>query len=67
MHDFTAKTQLSYLYYSKERLLDGEFICIVDFSENYTIVQQNEVHAAHWNSQQVTIFPIVAYYLSSDT
>ena len=31
MHDFTAKAQSSYLYYLKERLLDGEFICIVIF------------------------------------
>ena len=36
---------------------DSSFIVLqVDFSENASIVDQNEIHSAHWSHQQVTVF-----------
>ena len=35
---------------------------ILDFAENFTCTFQNEVHAAHWHHEQVTLHPIVSYY-----
>lgn len=34
----------------------------MDFAENYSCISQNEVQAAHWGHEQVTIHPTVAYY-----
>jgi len=30
----------------------------IDFAENYTIIRQREVQAAHWNNVQVTLFTV---------
>ncbi|KAJ8884159.1 hypothetical protein PR048_016016 [Dryococelus australis] len=28
----------------------------IDFAENFSIIQRNEIQSAHWSHQQVTIF-----------
>ena len=35
---------------------------VLDFAENYTCLFQDEVQAAHWNHEQVTLHPIATYY-----
>ena len=30
----------------------------IDFAENYTLLRQREVQAAHWNNQQATLFTV---------
>lgn len=35
---------------------------VLDFAENFTCVNQDEVQAAHWHHTQVTVHPIVTYY-----
>ncbi len=34
----------------------------VDFSENYTCVNQDEIQSAHWNQSQVTLFTAATYH-----
>ena len=34
-----------------------------DFSENLLLVTQDEVSAAHWDHEQVTLHPTVVYYV----
>lgn len=34
----------------------------MDFSENYSCVNQNEVQSAHWGHNNITIHPAVSYY-----
>ena len=41
-------------------------VCMVlDFAENFTCTYQDEVQAAHWHHNQVTVHPIVCYYACS--
>ena len=35
---------------------------VLDFAENFTCSNQDEVQAAHWHHEQVTVHPIVTYY-----
>ena len=38
-------------------------VCMVmDFAENFTCQYQDEVEAAHWHHEQVTVHPTVSYY-----
>lgn len=61
-HDFIAKQQGYFLNYTKENLKESEFVVTCDFSENYSIVLQDEAQSYHWTSQQVTIHPFVIYF-----
>ncbi|KAK7478840.1 hypothetical protein BaRGS_00029939 [Batillaria attramentaria] len=35
---------------------------VLDFAENFTCAYQDEVQAAHWHHEEVTVHPIVTYY-----
>ena len=61
-HVYNAKRQHTELKCLKESLTANHIIIQEDFAENYTLRQQNEIMAAHWAPQQVTIFTAVAYY-----
>lgn len=61
-HLFRADWQHRQFKASKEKLKHGTVCMVLDFAENYTCTFQNEVQAAHWNHQQVTLHPIVTYY-----
>lgn len=61
-HLFRASWQLKQLETCKETIKENEMVVVMDFSENYTCRFQNEVQSAFWNSNQVTIHPVVAYY-----
>lgn len=61
-HDFIAKQQGAFLNHTKENLRDSEFVVTCDFSENYSIVLQDEAQSYHWTSQQITLHPFVIYY-----
>lgn len=38
---------------------DGAAVLQVDFSENFTCAHQDEIQAAHWQPNQITLFPAV--------
>lgn len=65
-HDFIAKQQSHYLKSVKENLQVGEYVVVLDFSENYKFITQNEIQAAHYYTHQATLFPIVAYYKTEE-
>lgn len=65
-HDFIAKQQSKYLRSVKETLQLGEYVVIMDFSENYKFITQNEVQAAYYYTHQATLFPIVAYFKTEE-
>ena len=58
-HVFIAKTQLRAIKSLKGQLAEDEAVLQEDFSENYSIKQQNEVMSAHWVSMGVTLFTAV--------
>ena len=37
-------------------------VSVVDFAENYTFKQQNEIQSMHWCSVQVTFFVHITYF-----
>ena len=34
----------------------------MDFAENYACTAQDEIQSAHWNQNQVTLFPTVTWF-----
>lgn len=61
-HHFTAKEQSAFLRHTKENLLECEVAVICDFSENYSIILQDEAQSYHWSHSQATIHPFVVYF-----
>lgn len=62
IHDYICKEQSAWLRLKKENLKEGEFIIIKDFAQNYGFVVQDAAQGFHWNNNQATIYPVVAYY-----
>ncbi|KAK6191045.1 hypothetical protein SNE40_002794 [Patella caerulea] len=58
-HDFKAKSQSAFLKQKKEVLVDGEFVVIGDFSDNFPFVVQDVAQGYHWNNAQAAIHPWV--------
>ena len=62
VHDFVAKSQGEYLRDLKGKLQPGEVIILGDFSENYSMILQDEIQSHHFQKGQATIHPFVAYW-----
>ena len=64
IHLFDKNWQYQQLCACKDNLLHSSetILMIMDFAENLRTVYDNEIHAAHWNYQQVTIHPCICYY-----
>lgn len=58
-HSFSAHNQAQYLKQCKETLKKHECVVLVDFSENYTFIDQDVVQGYHWTNDQVTLRPVV--------
>ncbi len=65
-HDFIAKQQSRYLNDRKSNLLEGEFLVIGDFSENFTFICHDAAQSFHWNNTSATLHPFVYYYKQED-
>jgi hypothetical protein len=61
-HAFLATKQIESFKRDKESSCDGEVLVVCDYSENYSMVFQNEVQAAHWNNVQATLHVSVVYF-----
>ena len=62
IHKFRAEWQQTQQSACKEQLKPNELIMIMDFSENYKCLFQNEVQSAFFDQTLVTIHPIMCYY-----
>ena len=51
----------------KDTLEEGEVLVIMNFTENYSFVVQDEVQSFHWNNTMVTLHSFVAYFKENDT
>lgn len=60
-HSFITKSQSNYLKELKTKLQPDEAIVLVDFSENYTYVIQDEVQGYHWTQDSCSLHPVVIY------
>ncbi len=46
----------------KESVTDQQCLLQVDYSENFSLVEQNETQSAHWFRKQLFIFTAHLYY-----
>ncbi|KAJ4440626.1 hypothetical protein ANN_08773 [Periplaneta americana] len=61
-HCYVKKKQSTYFRMLLDNASDTEVLLQVDFSENYSIIHQNEVQSAHWSHDQVTLFTACFWY-----
>lgn len=57
-HTYIKRVQSAYFEFCKENVksLKNEAVMQVDFAENYSLIQQDEIQSAHWSHSQVAIF-----------
>ena len=63
LHQFKKIWQLKQFNISLQNLRKGQVLFVHDFSQNLLLVTQDEVSAAHWDHEQVTLHPTVVYYV----
>ena len=61
-HLFRADWQFEAFKTQKSSLKSKECLQVLDFSQNYLCVYQDEAQGAHWYHNQVTVHPVVSYY-----
>lgn len=61
-HHYVSKKQSEYFKNLKTNLKENEIIILLDFSENYSFVIQDEVQGFHWENSQCTVHPFVVYH-----
>jgi hypothetical protein len=61
VHCYVKRQQSDYFEKKKSELVDGEIVLQIDFAKNYCCLLQDEIQAAYWNHNQVTIFTAVAW------
>ena len=59
----TNINQLHSFKQGKKNLKENELIISEDFSENYSLKQQNEIMPAHWSQEKLSLFCATAHYL----
>lgn len=65
-HSFITKAQAKYLKEYKENLKSNQAIVLLDFSENYSYVIQNEAQGYHWTRNSCSLHPAVIYTQDED-
>ena len=62
-HQFMKIWQLKNFNMTLRNLRNGQLLLVHDFSQNLLLYAQDEVPGAHWDHEQATIHPTVAYYI----
>lgn len=58
---FIKRRQSEYFRDAQEKVSDKYCVLQVDYSENFSIVEQNEIQSAHWSRKQLSIFTAHAW------
>ena len=66
VHSFIAKSQSRYLKDQKEKLCRTSCIALLDFTENYQFMVQDEIQGFHWNKIGYTPHPVAIYSMEND-
>lgn len=67
VHHFVSKQQAKYLREVKTSLTKKEAIVLMDFSENYSSVEQDAPQSYHWVNVQATPHPVVTYLRAEES
>ena len=62
-HLFRASWQYEQFRENVSTIKEGELVMAMDFSENYTCRYGREIQSFHWNQKQITIHPMMLYYM----
>ena len=65
LHQFNKVWQLKQFKSAINSLKVGQVLIVHDFSQNLLLYDQDEPQGRHWDHEQVTIHPSVAYYKCS--
>lgn len=60
-HNFTYKWQANQYTECLKVFPSDTIVCVVDFAENYSFKEQNEIQSMHWHSDQCTILVHISY------
>ena len=63
---YISKSQGIFLQNLKSNHLVNKIIILLDFSENFSFIIQNEAQGFHWEYSQCTVHPFVVYHRKSD-
>ena len=66
-HLFTSKNQHDAMNTVIKNLPMKHAVVVLDFSENYACLVDDEVQSAHWTIQQVTLHPMTVYVHHKDS
>lgn len=61
-HAFITREQFKHLQQLKESLANNACIVLLDFSENYSFIVQDQAQAYYWTKNNCTIHPTAIYY-----
>lgn len=65
-HVFVKRKQSNYFEERKSNLQQGEAVVQVDFAENYSCKNQDEIQSAHWHQEQITLFTVAVWTRNED-
>lgn len=60
-HAYVTSAQSRYLKDRKQSLQRNEALVLLDFSENYKMIVQDEIQEFHWTQQAITMHPVIIY------
>ncbi|CAF1608935.1 unnamed protein product, partial [Didymodactylos carnosus] len=60
-HVFIKHEQSNYFEYIKQNAGDKTVVIQVDYAENFTMDEQNQIQSAHWSKKQLSIFTAYAW------
>ena len=66
-HHYIAIKQSEYIKNLKNNLNNDTALILMDFSENYSFVIQDEVQGNYWSKKSCTLHPVVIYYIDNST
>ena len=61
-----VQADISWFRKKVEKLQQGYAVVLMDFSEDYTCVEQDDIQSAHWNKNQSSVFT-AAFQVSGQT
>ena len=61
-HSFFASWNYHHYIQCKKNIEEGEIVVVLDYTQNYLCIHQNEVQALHWSHAQVTLHPYAISY-----
>ena len=55
-HVYIKRKQSDYFEYMKVNANDNTVVCQVDYAENFSLDNQNQIQSAHWGKKLISIF-----------